>query len=108
MESTRCWGVGIVIALMIIGSCSHEQKILRAQGFVAKAGASILEQTRQHWPVEYDSSGVGAYVRSIDRVPQTRTSFWLYFVNRKPGQISCDQFVPEAGDTIEWRLVENL
>jgi hypothetical protein len=44
------------------------------------------------------------FVKAVDGVPQTKSAYWLYFINGKGGQISCEECIPNVGDTIEWRL----
>jgi hypothetical protein len=101
-------GLATLMALLLIVGCSHQPKVIKACRFVAITGESVLAQTKTHFQVEYDSSGVGVFVKAVDSVSQTRTAYWLYFVNGKPAPVSCEEFVPAVGDTIEWRLVSGF
>jgi hypothetical protein len=87
-----------------IGGCSHKPTVIKTCRIIALAGESVLAQTKAHYKIEYDSSGVGVFVKAVDGVPQTKSAYWLYFVNSKGGQVPCEEYMPNAGDTIEWRL----
>jgi hypothetical protein len=95
----------VLAFLLSFGGCSHRPTVIKTCRIIAVAGESVLEQTKTHYQIEYDSSSVGVYVKAVDSVPQTKSAYWLYFVNGKGGQVSCDEFVPANGDTIEWRLM---
>jgi hypothetical protein len=96
----------LVLAFSLsVGGCSHKPTVIKKCPIVAVAGESVLAQTKAHYPIEYDSSGVGVFVKSVDGVPQTKSAYWLYFINGKGGQVSCEEYMPNAGDTIEWRLM---
>jgi hypothetical protein len=97
-----------MIALFLIISCSHQPRVIKACRFVATTGESVFAQTKTHFRVEYDSSGVGVFVKAVDGVSQSKTAYWLYFVNGQSASTSCEEFVPAAGDTIEWRLMSGF
>jgi hypothetical protein len=101
--------LAILLALVVLPiGCSHQPRVIKTCRIVATAGTSVWDQTRTHYRVEYDSSGAGVFVKSIDGVPQSRSTFWLFYVNSAPASVSCEELLPAAGDTIEWRLVEGL
>jgi hypothetical protein len=91
--------------LLSVGGCSHKPTVIKSCRIIAVGGESVLAQTKAHYQIEYDSSGVGVFVKAVDGVPQTKSAYWLYFVNGKGGQVSCEECIPNAGDTIEWRLM---
>ena len=91
--------------LLSLVGCSHKPTVIKTCRIIAVAGESVLAQTKAHYRIEYDSSGAGVFVKAIDGVRQTRSAYWLYFVNGKGGQVPCEEFVPSLGDTIEWRLL---
>ncbi len=93
------------ILLFAIGSCSHRPTVVKTCRIIAEEEQSVFAQTKAHFPVEYDSSGAGVFIKGIDGVAQTRSTYWLYFINGKGGQVSCEECIPSAGDTIEWRLI---
>lgn len=90
--------------LLSVGGCSHKPTVIKTYRIIAVAGESVLVQTKANYHIEYDSSGVGVFVKAVDGVAQTKSAYWLYFVNGKSGQVSCEEYMPNAGDTIEWRL----
>jgi hypothetical protein len=94
----------VLAFLLSAGGCSHRPTVIKTCRIIAVSGESVLAQTKAHYQIEYDSSGVGVFVKAVDGVPQTKSAYWLYFVNGKSGQVSCEEFIPNAGDTIEWRL----
>lgn len=95
----------VLAFLLFLGGCGHEPKVIKTCRIIAVAGESVLAQTKSHYQIEYDSSGVGVFVKAVDGVHQTKSEYWLYFVNGKGGQVSCEEFITNAGDTIEWRLM---
>lgn len=95
----------MLVMTLSIGACSHKPTVIKKCPIIAVAGASVLAQTKAHYRIEYDSSGAGVFVKSVDGIPQSKTAYWLYFINGKGGQVSCEEYLPSAGDTIEWRLV---
>jgi hypothetical protein len=94
----------VLAFLLSVGGCSHKPKVIKTCRIIAIAGESVLAQTKAHYQIEYDSSAVGVFVKAVDGVAQTKSAYWLYFVNGKGGQVSCEECTPNAGDTIEWRL----
>ncbi len=94
----------VLAFLLFIGGCGHKPTLIKTCRIIAVAGESVLVQTKAHYQIEYDSSGVGVFVKAVDGVPQTKSAYWLYFINGKGGQISCEECIPNVGDTIEWRL----
>jgi hypothetical protein len=95
----------MLVITLSIGACSHKPTVIKKCPIIAVAGESVLTQTKTHYQIEYDSSSVGVFVKSVDGVPQTASAYWLYFINGKGGQVSCEEYLPNAGDTIEWRLM---
>ena len=96
----------LVLAFVLsVGGCSHKPTVIKTCPIIAVAGESVMAQTKAHYQIEYDSSSVGVFVKAVDGVSQTKSAYWLYFVNGKGGQVSCEECIPNAGDTIEWRLM---
>jgi hypothetical protein len=95
----------VLAFLLSVGGCSHKPTVIKTCRIIAVAGESVLVQTQAHYRIEYDSSGVGVFVKAVDGVPQTQSAYWLYFVNGKGGQVSCEECIPNASDTVEWRLM---
>lgn len=98
--------ISLAVFSAILG-CGGSPKVVKTCRIIAVDSASVWEQTRAHYRVEYDSTGAGVFVKSIDGVAQSRAAFWLFYVNDRPGTVSCEEFIPAAGDTIEWRLLQN-
>ncbi|TFH65574.1 MAG: DUF4430 domain-containing protein [Candidatus Zixiibacteriota bacterium] len=98
----------VLAFLLFLGGCGHEPKVIKTCRIIAVAGESVLAQTRAHYQIEYDSSGVGVFVKAVDGVPQTKSAYWLYFINGKGGQVSCEECMPNEGDTVEWRLTSSF
>ncbi len=97
--------IGLIGLLLLLGACGNKGEVLHTFAFVAAESVSVLNQTRARYPVEFDSTSMGAFVKSINGIENTRTAYWLYFVNSSPAKVSADAFVPQIGDTISWRLV---
>ena len=93
------------ICLLLLCSCNRHQEVLKSFQFIAEANQTVFLQTKEHFKLEYDSSATGVFVKSIEAIPQTKTSYWLYFVNGNSAKTSAEKFIPAAGDTIEWRLI---
>lgn len=91
--------------LLLLLSCSSEPEVLHTVDYIADGKSTVFEQLRTHQDVEYDSSAMGIFVKSIGGVSQTRTAYWLYVVNGESVPTAAGEFVPEEGDTVEWRLV---
>jgi hypothetical protein len=96
----------VLAFLLSAGGCSHKPTVIKTCHIIAVAGESVWTQTKAHYQVEYDSSGVGVFVKAVDDVPQTKSAYWLYFINGTGGQVSCEECIPNVGDTIEWRLIK--
>ncbi len=97
--------VGFVILLLLLGACGNKSEVLHSFEFVAADSASVLTQSRFHFQVDFDSNSMGVFVDAINGIKNTRTAYWLYFVNGSPAKIAADAFVPQPGDTISWRLI---
>jgi hypothetical protein len=97
--------VGSVILLLLLSACNNKSEVLHSFEFVAVDSASVLSQTRVRFQVDFDSSSMGVFVKAIDGIRNTRTAYWLYFVNSSPAKLAADAFVPQPGDTISWRLI---
>ncbi len=95
----------IIVFCLLVSSCSRKGEVLQRFTFVADSTGSVFAQTRARYSVEFDSSAMGIFVKSINGAANTKTAYWLYFVNTKPAQEAADRFLPHPGDTIEWRLV---
>lgn len=92
----------VLVALLI--GCSKDAKVLEVFRFVAAGSRSVFAQTTEQFPVEYDSTTAGVFIKSINGVSQSKTAYWLYYINGKSALRSADAVIPIAGDTIEWRL----
>lgn len=95
----------IIVLCLLVASCSRKGEVLQRFTFVADSTGSVFAQTRARYSVEFDSSAMGTLVKSINGATNTKTAYWLYFVNAKPAHEAADRFRPQPGDTIEWRLV---
>lgn len=98
------WGLTLLLIAASL-SCGKKSEVLQKFSFIAEGDSSLFVQTKSHFKLEYDSQSMGVFVKSIEGVANTKTSYWLYFVNGKPVPKAADAFVPSAGDTIEWRLI---
>lgn len=95
----------LLLAATLIVSCGNKSEVLQRFSLIADGEQSAFAQTVATYPVEYDSSSMGIFVKSVNGTKSTKTAYWLYFVNSKPVPKAANDFVPAAGDTIEWRLV---
>ncbi len=93
------------LAATLIMACGNKSEVLQRFSLIADGEKSAFVQTLATYPVEYDSSSMGVFVKSVNGVPSTKTAYWLYFINSKPVPKAANDFVPAAGDTIEWRLI---
>ena len=93
------------IAAALCISCGNKSEVLQRFSLIANGEQTAFTQTLATYPVEYDSSSMGVFVKSVNGFPSTKTAYWLYFINSKPVPKAANDFVPAAGDTIEWRLV---
>ncbi len=92
-------------ALLSVLSCGRERVVLERFSFVATDTSSVFQQTHERFLVEYDSSAMGVFVKSIDGKASTKTAYWLFFVNSQPAKAGSHALYPAIGDTIEWRLI---
>jgi len=95
----------IIVLYLLVASCGRKGEVLQRFTFIADSTGSVFAQTRARFSVEFDSSAMGIFVKSINRETNTKTAYWLYFINTKPAREAADRFRPQPGDTIEWRLV---
>ncbi len=104
---SRRWAgiVSTVLLTLIMLSCGNKSEVLQRYSLIGDGQRSVFAQTLETYPVDYDSLAMGVFVKSINGIAGTKTAYWLYFVNSKPVPKAADAFTPEAGDTIEWRLI---
>lgn len=95
----------LVLTAVLIQACGNKSEVLQRYSLIADGERSAFSQTLATYPMEYDSSSMGVFVKSVNGVPSTKTAYWLYFINSKPVPKAANDFVPAAGDTIEWRLI---
>lgn len=106
MSAARKIEIVLILAVIMLGlGCANKGEIIAAKVFVASADSSVFAQTRARYEIEYDSLDLGMIVTAIDGVRHTKTAFWLYSVNGEPANIACNEYLPSAGDTVEWRLM---
>ncbi len=86
-------------------ACGDKSEVLQRFSLIADGEQSAFAQTAATYPVTYDSTSMGVFIKSVNGVSSTRTAYWLYFINSKPVPKAANDFVPTAGDTIEWRLI---
>lgn len=104
MTLQRVLAILTVVAILCI-SCGNKSEVLQRYSVIADGEQTAFAQTLAAYPVEYDSSAMGVFVKSINGVSNSKTAYWLYFVNGKPVPKAANDFVPSTGDTIEWRLI---
>jgi hypothetical protein len=66
---------------------------------------SVFDLLRSDHEVEYDSSSSGVFVKSIDSTPNTRSAYWLYFVNDTAATMASDKYMLRGGEKVEWRYI---
>ena len=93
----------LVISAMI--ACGHKGEILKEFSFDAVADSTVFDQTRARFTVDFESSSMGVFIKSIDGVANTKSAYWLFYVNDQPASQAANTLTPQAGDKISWRLV---
>lgn len=91
--------------LFCFAGCGRERQVVKQLSFIASADSTVFLQTQIRFEVDYDSTSMGIFVKSLEGAAQTRTAYWLFFVNDQPAKESSDKVIPMPGDTIEWRLI---
>ena len=95
----------LTIAAVLCVSCGNKSDVLQRFSLISDGEQTAFAQTLATYPMEYDSSSMGVFVKSVNGFSSTKTAYWLYFINSKPVPKAANDYVPAAGDTIEWRLV---
>ncbi len=93
------------LTAVLIQSCGNKSEVLQRFSLIADGEKSAFAQTLATYPVVYDSTSMGVFVKSVNGFSSTKTAYWLYFINSKPVPKAANEFVPAVGDTIEWRLI---
>jgi hypothetical protein len=65
-------------------------------------GKSVLEITREHYPVGSKDSPMGTFVYMIDSLETGSDCGWIYSVNDVPGQVAADRYITSDSDIIKW------
>ena len=100
--------VYVIIAVVIFAGCSSNRdgrEIITRVVLPDSSGVSIFELLDAYHEIEFQETSSGAFVTSIDSIPNTRSSYWLYFVNDSAGTVASDRYILEGGEKVEWRLV---
>ena len=95
----------ILLFPLILIACSSKPEVLKRVDYIADGSSAVFAQLRQHHEVVYDSTAMGVFVKAIDGVAQTKTAFWVYFVNGESKPTPAGEFIPNQGDSVEWRLL---
>lgn len=99
----------IVLTMTLVfamgAGCGNKSEVLQRYSLIADGQRSAFVLTLETYPVAYDSTAMGVFVKSVNGIPSTKTAYWLYFINGKPVPKAANEYVPAAGDTIEWRLI---
>ncbi len=95
----------ITAFLLLLVACDMEPKVLHTVQYIADGHSTAFAQLRESHKVDYDSSSMGIFVKSIDGIAQSKTNYWLYYVNDESQSEAASKYVPAEGDTVQWRLV---
>lgn len=71
---------------------------------VALESGAVLELLEKEHEVSYTSTAAGAFVTGIDSVESRSGWYWVYTVNSSMPEVSSDNCVVEAGDTVRWHF----
>jgi len=96
----------IFALILLLSGCGREPKVLHTFQYLSDGQSTVLGQLQKGHDVKADSSSMGVLVESIDNIEQSRTAFWLFFINSEAASAPASEFVPQPGDTVEWRLME--
>lgn len=113
--------VTALAALILITSCSEkEDSAKKADDEIVKKidladaadslifemvgvdSMSVFDILSQQHKVRHMSSLKGAFVTTIDDIPNQGGYFWMYSVNDEMGQVACDLYITKNGDRIRW------
>ena len=97
-----------IVALIILPGCSSGGKESKVETRIIlpdSSGVSVFELLNAYHNVEYDETSAGIFIKSIDSIPNTRTSYWLYFVNDTAATVASDRLILQGGEKVEWRFM---
>ncbi len=92
------------IVATVIG-CTKTENTFQIIALPDSSGISIFDLLRMNHEVEYDSTSSGVFVKSIDGTPNTRSAYWLFFVNDTAATTASDKYVLHGGEKVEWRYI---
>ena len=95
----------VLFAALACNSCGRTQNVEKTIVLPDSAGISTLELLEAHHDIEYQSTPSGAFVKSIDSVSNSRTAYWLYYINDTAAMTACDKYILKGGEKVEWRYV---
>jgi uncharacterized protein YcfL len=95
------------LMLLLLAGCTRDPNFNVEKTIVLpdSAGLSVFELLRAYHTVEFDSTASGTFVKSIDGTANTRSQYWLYFVDDTAGKVASDKFMLKGGEAVEWRYV---
>jgi len=102
-----CLPALLIIAPFLCG-CSSERNEPAVEKRIVlpdSAGVSVFELLDHYHEVEYRETSSGIFVMSIDGIPNTKSAFWLYFVNDSSGPVASDRYILKGGEKVEWRFM---
>lgn len=94
--------------VIVLSACSVErdgQDTIKNIALPDTSGVSVFDLLDAHHEVEYQETSSGIFVTSIDSIPNTKSSYWLYFVNDTAGTVASDMYMLRGGEKVEWRFV---
>jgi len=108
----------IIFGLLIVTGCSQKEsaenasidKVVTVDKYydsliVELSGVdslSVFEILNTSHEVDYVTSSMGIFVRSIDGVAGNTEYFWVFAVNDKVVQTACDKYITGNDDKIKW------
>jgi len=97
-------GVGYYVASNRSDQASQSAETVQEKtiAYTGQDGKSVCDLLKETHQVEVTESSMGEMVKSIDGLASTDYEFWLYSINNKPGEISCDKQMTTSSDQILW------
>lgn len=78
---------------------SSDETVLRMLERLDDADSSLQLTTKEFAGLGILVEGMGAYQNGTDG------KYWQYFINGTLAPVGADQYVPAAGDRVEWRFI---
>ncbi|MEW6050533.1 MAG: DUF4430 domain-containing protein [Candidatus Zixiibacteriota bacterium] len=105
--------LALVLAVMLTGCGQNENRAgsppeASADSVVielaGRDSVSVFDLLRSSHELEFKSTAMGMFVRSIDSVANSSAAYWVYSVNDTMPKIASDKMLTRTGDRVRWHL----